>query len=273
MGICTSSQKQQKNEVPMASNTRMYSYSSRDNKLHWRSLKTPDIGFLEMPPEFTFRAKSIWCELPNGHLLFTGGEMPAISGVWEICGELNVAMKANMLTARCGHGLLAVGNLVYAISGLVNSDETTSLCEVYNTTSDAWSFISPIPHPTAQFTPVAIESANTLYVVGGYQANHLVQTYNMFNYRWTEIKVRLPGDPIGGVPCFKSPRANAESSIYFIQGKTLYKLDLTSHEITTKENLTKAVICYGGPCIVMGMTLYCSSTIGELVTYTFNDLL
>jgi hypothetical protein len=247
----------------------MYSYSAQSNELCWVNLTDKIMGKMLMPIDFKFKLKSVWCELATGSLLFTGGNIPASKEVWELSGEFLYARRGDMISERSAHGLVLHGNLVYAISGVLSEEDKNPTCEVFDPEANLWTALSPIPHPTANITPVVLDRTKMLYVIGGYESNHLVQTYNIPDNIWSTISVKLPSNPLGGRPCFK-PHGIESTYVLFVTGKLLSKYDPETRQVSSEDTLDKEVDCFFGPCVYVGDTLFCASAKAQAVYVRIN---
>jgi N-acetylneuraminic acid mutarotase len=216
-----------------------------------------------MPIDFKFKVKSVWCQIPDGHLLFTGGDLPTSKEVWDISEEFLYVKRRDMISSRCEHGLAMHEGRVYAISGQQTEDNRTPHCEVFDPNKNEWTALSPIPNPTAQFTPVVLET-KTLYVIGGSESTHLVQIYSIEDDTWSVVSIKHPVTLVGKMPCFKTHGIET-TFVMFVQGMHLYKFDPVSAGISLEEVLEKEVECDCGPCVLVGDTLFCASTTAQVV--------
>jgi hypothetical protein len=260
-GCCTAAQK---HRDPINNGQRFYSYSARTNELSWVNQVDKRPGSKVMPTDFKFKVKSVWCQLHDGHLLFTGGDLPSSKEVWDITEEFKCVRKMDMISPRSEHGLAVHEGLVYAISGQQTGDQQTPYCEVYNPNKNEWTALSPIPNPTAQFTPVVLETSKTLFVIGGTETTHLVQIYRIEDDIWSVVTIKHPVTLVGKMPCFK-PQGIESTFFMFIQGLHLYKFDPETAAIRMEEIIEKEVECECGPCVLVGDTLYCASTKAQAV--------
>eukprot|EP00964_Phaeocystis_antarctica_P038380 scaffold21958_cov66-Phaeocystis_antarctica.AAC.1 len=96
---------------------------------------------------------------------------------------------ASMVTARCRHGVVALGGKLYVMGG--SDDERTAIdeAEVYDPKADGW---QPLPSmPTARRYLAAVAVGGKVYAIGGDDnvgdACDVVEAYDPLSGAWTRV--------------------------------------------------------------------------------------
>lgn len=147
---------------------------------------------------------------PDGRIYLVGGQISpdhydVVSPVDIYDPAKNIWTKgAPMLTSRVGL-VVATGpdGLIYAIGGFDSSGKVVATVEAYNTLTDTWSKVTPLPEPRYYETSsgAAVGSDGLLYSIGGRTLGNTptdtVLAYDVNAKKWTS---RMPapyvGDPI-----------------------------------------------------------------------------
>jgi N-acetylneuraminic acid mutarotase len=94
----------------------------------------------------------------------------------------------NMPTARIEMGSTTVGDKIYVMGGY--SDKTTNIVQVYDSTKDQWSTISPLPEKLDHLATATFN--NKIYVVGGFdeesKPSNRLFIYDTVLGKWEERK-------------------------------------------------------------------------------------
>ena len=107
---------------------------------------------------------------------------------------------------------------IYVIGGFTSDGETTSIVEMYNTTSDSWKTdIAPLPSPLHHASSVSHE--DKIYVIGDYMddwtPSDRLLIYNPTTNEWTQNSIL--------------PTARGSANSHFVNG-TLYVIGGDANE-------------------------------------------
>ena len=121
------------------------------------------------------QAKSL--QTKDGNIFVVGGlcrnlqnnENQVLKDCFKIDKQMLVTQQAKMETARFGSPLALIhGRFILALGGFANTGDSTTECEAYDTATNHWFQISPLPFPMANTTPVVVSNQH-VYLMPGKQ--------------------------------------------------------------------------------------------------------
>jgi len=98
--------------------------------------------------------------------------------------------RANLIEANSEMGIAELNGKIYVIGGYPSSRVTVATVQSYDTATDRWSLVAPLPTPVNHLMPVTFN--NKLYVIGGQtDANvaytNIVQEYDPATNTWRRL--------------------------------------------------------------------------------------
>jgi hypothetical protein len=178
---------QAQTEVP----TFIYSHSYGTDQLQRTNLVTGEHSCHRVP-SYTFKPYCCWSEVPEGSLLFTGGEHPAEQEVVRIDTrrEFAVSHCAPMINRRNSHAAASHTPHLYILGG-DNGISVLSECERYVCAENRWEALPPLPRACMSTSGVVLE--NSLYALGGFDETFLdwVQKLSLESLTWELMQFRL----------------------------------------------------------------------------------
>lgn len=238
-----------------------FSYDIRTNLLHRRRLDTGEVSSHGLGA-FTFKWGCVWCLLPGGDIVITGGGFTSTNEATNICShkDFAVTLKPPMLTARSGHGAVHNRGYLYVIGGA--NGRYLNECERFDCTQNRWEALEPLPEAYCSMSVLVLEATDSLYALGGFldQGSHdQINRLCLVSLRWYELKLKLPSAH-NSIACFKLE----ESQAYFLIEKSLYAFAPLTNSITHVAAVKESVTSQCGPSYYAKGTLYCSGYFGTV---------
>lgn len=215
-----------------------YCYNTNDNT--WET-KTP-----------TTEIKSEACSLAtvNDKIYCVGG-----TSATTLCYDPSTdtwSIKTNITTPRLHMSVESVGNIIYCISGYINSTSTyTATHECYDVLTDTWTSKSGMSGRAE--TGSGVVDSN-IYVFGGWNGSKVVNTnecYNTLTDTWS-VKTVMPSE------CRQFTASEIDDNIYCMVGTTNYcynvgnnnwseKTSVPTNAVdTTSVSIGNKIYCFGG---------------------------
>ena len=160
--------------------------------------------------------------------------------------------KTNITTPRLNMTVENVGNIIYCISGYINSTSTyTATHECYDVLTDTWTSKSGISGRAETGSGVV---GSNIYVFGGWNGTKVVNTnecYNTLTDTWS-VKTVMPSE------CRQFTASEIDDNIYCMVGTTNYcynvsnnnwseKTSVPTNAIdTTSVSIGNKIYCFGG---------------------------
>jgi hypothetical protein len=143
--------------------TFIYSYAGYSEVL-WRThLVTGEDSSLRVP-SYQFKECCVWCEVPGGSLLITGGGDPVAREVVKIDThrEFAVSQQTPMLTPRRAHACVYHAQCLYVVGGFSGRNSLKE-CERY--ARGRWEALPPVPKACFDASGVVVETVSMLLEV------------------------------------------------------------------------------------------------------------
>jgi hypothetical protein len=220
---------------PQHTPTFFYSCQGDTNQLHRVNLLTGEQSKHEVP-HYQFKRWCRWSELPGGNLLITGGQYEYKDVVKiDTLREYAVSSQPPMHTARYSHAAVYHSQYVYVLGGLKGL-KALGRCERYVCAESRWEKLAALP--VAGESMSAVELHNSLYALGGRQADYLdtVQQLSLDSLTWQLMQLKLPQADYY-FPCFKK-----DTEVYLVIKETLYSF--TPLEVKPIKTIPEDCGCY-----------------------------
>ncbi len=108
---------------------------------------------------------------------YAAEEEPAVPYHWKLdLSDVDAGWQSEpTLPSTRGHsGVAAIGDEIYIIGGSLTHHPTwidTALVHRYDTKTDSWTELAPLPYPASHFEPGTIVKDGDIYIVGGRAGN------------------------------------------------------------------------------------------------------
>ena len=134
--------------------------------------------------------------MPGGDcLIIGGGDGYKRKNVYRYLASKNeLVRKTNLIIEKHSHASVALGNIVYVMSGLCNSTTPESICEVYDAQNDKVKSMASMNKGRYSFSATIINS-QYIYAFGGQTSsdNYLdsIERYNISGNSWQTLNMKL----------------------------------------------------------------------------------
>jgi RHS repeat-associated core domain len=158
-----------------------------------------------------------------------------------------ITYRLPMPTARYGLGVVAIGQKIYAIGGMLSNGNSSDKVEIYDIASDTWITGANMTYPVGYFSYVAV--GTNIYCFGGqYKSGNstayrnYVQVYNTSNNTWS---TKTPGG--ASFPTLMGTAAVEYNGSIYVSGgyngsyrNYVYQYNVSANTWTQRGNLNNA---------------------------------
>lgn len=178
----------------------LHYFQPKSNFLHLYPLESHINQYIKVSLNTVVPSNSRSVMTDRGHIYLTGGleEYSSHIDVISSTHAYSVTTKkfgtlSPMAHGRFSHGICAISNHIYAVSGKTSHTTLTPTCEKYDTINGIWSPMSPCHYPCSRPSLVPFNN-DTIFKVGGMDDLGLqlnLETYTICSDTWTRIDLNI----------------------------------------------------------------------------------
>jgi hypothetical protein len=178
----------------------MHYFQPKSNFLHLYPLESHICQYIKVSLNTVVPTNSRSVMTDRGHIYLTGGleEYSSHIDVISSTHAYSVTTKkfgtlSPMAHGRFSHGICAIENHIYVVSGKTTQTALTTTCEKYDTINGTWSPIHPCFYPSSRPALVPFNN-DTIFKVGGMDDQGLqlnLETYTVCSDTWTRIDLNI----------------------------------------------------------------------------------
>mmetsp|Transcript_29017 Transcript_29017/g.51900 ORF Transcript_29017/g.51900 Transcript_29017/m.51900 type:complete len:345 (-) Transcript_29017:88-1122(-) len=238
----------------------IFSYAMCPSSLFKTHMQTGQVT--EIPVGgYPFMYGTVWCEMPGGLLIFTGGirldNAAQDAKSYDSTREYARIRQPFMLSARALHGNAHHDGCLYVIGGDQGKGSAIRECERLIMDGYFWEDLPPLPKAVHGSSVVVLKATESLFAFGGTykkQKLDLIQRLSLSRLEWDILPLRLP-KPACDIACF----VKGNSKIEFVIEGSLYSLNGKTESMKLLKKLDKQYVSIRGPTYYYGGLIYCSA--------------